>query len=359
VDRGISWAEAVAARDAAKEAAPGGAKANGRGDGFDTMDRKGTRHVLLAVERQPALGEDPEAALRKKNRQIRVFRPSTGEHANQADYILSRYARVTDAAARKMWAAIFAATAESCMHGAKCKIGATCEAGKRVRSVHLLAGSTLPLWGTVELVLRQKTRARTFSIIRVVQTEGLVEAPAASGGARRSRKPAAARAPAKKKADRTAGATGSEAAKMPRKVIGISLPAAHAQEVLDAIARAGRAQPATEPPDAQRVAHAAVATAAAAAAAAPSPAQRVVPGVPAFSQARAWNALPRDGPPGREPAARALDVWTVRAVPGRLSAISIFLYKSGLYGAFVWARRALNRRKRRFPARAVPALPDA
>jgi hypothetical protein len=35
------------------------------------------------------------------------------------------------------------------MHGAKCKNGAACEAGKRVRTLHLLAGSTLPLWGTV------------------------------------------------------------------------------------------------------------------------------------------------------------------------------------------------------------------
>ena len=33
---------------------------------------------------------------------------------------------------------------------------------------------------------------------------------------------------------------------------------------------------------------------------------------------------------------------TVRAAEGRLSALSIFLCKSILYGAFVWARRALN-----------------
>jgi hypothetical protein len=39
--------------------------------------------------------------------------------------------------------------------------------------------------------------------------------------------------------------------------------------------------------------------------------------------------------------------------PGRLSTISVLPYKSVLYGVFVWARRALNRRKRRFPARAV------
>jgi ABC-type cobalamin/Fe3+-siderophores transport system ATPase subunit len=38
---------------------------------------------------------------------------------------------------------------------------------------------------------------------------------------------------------------------------------------------------------------------------------------------------------------------------GRLSAIRIFLCKSVLYGAFVWARRALKHQKRRFPARAV------
>ena len=49
-------------------------------------------------------------------------------------------------------------------------------------------------------------------------------------------------------------------------------------------------------------------------------------------------------------------VFAVRAVPGRLSALSVFLLKSVLYGAFVWARRALNSRKRRFPARAVGVM---
>jgi hypothetical protein len=47
-------------------------------------------------------------------------------------------------------------------------------------------------------------------------------------------------------------------------------------------------------------------------------------------------------------------ILTVRARLGRLSALSVSVSKSGLYGAFVWVRRALNRPKRRFPARAVP-----
>jgi hypothetical protein len=47
------------------------------------------------------------------------------------------------------------------------------------------------------------------------------------------------------------------------------------------------------------------------------------------------------------------NMGTVRTLPGCLSALSVFHSKSVLYGVFVWARRALNRRKRRFPARAA------
>jgi hypothetical protein len=47
------------------------------------------------------------------------------------------------------------------------------------------------------------------------------------------------------------------------------------------------------------------------------------------------------------------NVFHCRGPSGRLSAISVFLCKSVFYGAFVWARRALNGPKRRFPARAV------
>jgi hypothetical protein len=43
----------------------------------------------------------------------------------------------------------------------------------------------------------------------------------------------------------------------------------------------------------------------------------------------------------------------VRAARGRLSALSISHRKSVLYGASVWARRALNGQKRRSPAWAV------
>jgi hypothetical protein len=43
----------------------------------------------------------------------------------------------------------------------------------------------------------------------------------------------------------------------------------------------------------------------------------------------------------------------VRALPGRSSALRVLHSTSGLYCAFVWARRALTSPKRRFPARAA------
>jgi hypothetical protein len=42
------------------------------------------------------------------------------------------------------------------------------------------------------------------------------------------------------------------------------------------------------------------------------------------------------------------ELFAVRARPGRSSALSISHSKSVLYGAFVWARGALNRRKRMY-----------
>jgi hypothetical protein len=51
-----------------------------------------------------------------------------------------------------------------------------------------------------------------------------------------------------------------------------------------------------------------------------------------------------------------LKIATVRILPGQLSGLSVFLCESILYGAFVWAHRALDTQNRRFPARAVDRI---
>ena len=71
---------------------------------------------------------------------------------------------------------------------------------------------------------------------------------------------------------------------------------------------------------------------------------------------RGCAAPPLTRPSGWSGASAARPWRTVRALLGRFSALSVFLWKSILYGASVRARRALTGPKRRFPARAVAAM---
>jgi hypothetical protein len=76
-----------------------------------------------------------------------------------------------------------------------------------------------------------------------------------------------------------------------------------------------------------------------------SAARAVVPAAPPPTKPGA-SSPPREGRDWAERADTAtVPLSAVRARPGRLSALSISHSKSGLYGAFVWARRALNSQK--------------
>jgi hypothetical protein len=69
------------------------------------------------------------------------------------------------------------------------------------------------------------------------------------------------------------------------------------------------------------------------------------------SAARCRRAKPRRSRRRRRPGRRPSGLRRlVRARPGRLSGLSVSNSKSVFCGAFVWARRALNGQKRRFPA---------
>ena len=73
----------------------------------------------------------------------------------------------------------------------------------------------------------------------------------------------------------------------------------------------------------------------------------------AYGAAHWGTTVPLHSPPVSPPTRRIsaeLSAAAVRARPGRLSGLSVSHSKSVLYGAFVWARRALSSQKRRFPA---------
>jgi hypothetical protein len=159
-------------------------------------------------------------------------------------------------------ASIFDKTAQHCMHGPKCKVGARCEAGRRVRTVHLLAGATLPLWTVVEDTLASVARQRNFAVIQVAETaaataaapssqpiagDGAVkqEAGSAGGGGDAVKHEAEVAATAvttdgtvevdeERQAGRDDRSDGPTQKK--QKVIGILLPSKHAPAVLQAVA---------------------------------------------------------------------------------------------------------------------------
>lgn len=70
------------------------------------------------------------------------------------------------------WKEEFEISAEECMHGPKCKVGASCTVGKRVQEFNILGGLILPVWGMVEKSLSKQVRTshRRMRVVRLETT---------------------------------------------------------------------------------------------------------------------------------------------------------------------------------------------
>lgn len=129
----------------------------------------GRSNILLAVAKTELLGA---AGLRPSA--YRIYRPATGEHDLSAANLAQRYSRVDDLqTAQAMWVSEYEHSAVQCLHQQPCRYGPHCEAGKRVRHVHILSGVLLSVWGMVTQVLATHgTSKSTPKVIRVVETQG-------------------------------------------------------------------------------------------------------------------------------------------------------------------------------------------
>ena len=103
----------------------------------------------------------------------RVQRPSTGpSKPSGLRDILAVYVAVTPEAAKAGWTRQYDQALTVCLHGPKCKNGAACEVGRRKRTMHLLGGSLLPIWSTLERVLHTEARRTNLKITRVRTDDG-------------------------------------------------------------------------------------------------------------------------------------------------------------------------------------------
>ncbi|PAA74115.1 hypothetical protein BOX15_Mlig015939g2 [Macrostomum lignano] len=149
--------------------------------------------------KQPLLAVAPSRKQRNKRRRLegggssstaadeaaalmRLYRPSTGQQARLEDLIRlqERWQRTTDLElVKRLWEQVYERSRSQCAHaissasglcGRQAATGKPCEVGLRVRVYHLLAGSVLSVWPTLERVCRnmQLVRMRASDGKRIV-----------------------------------------------------------------------------------------------------------------------------------------------------------------------------------------------
>lgn len=133
----------------------------------DAVGQTGCKHYILALQRPESVDE----AKYMTNRQAvyRIQRPSTGPgRASGMQEIKDVYKQVTRQDVKVGWERQYLQSLTTCMHGPRCKNGAACEVGKRMRTMHLLCGSLLPIWSKLERVLHaHSARKESIKITRV------------------------------------------------------------------------------------------------------------------------------------------------------------------------------------------------
>uniref|UniRef100_A0A7S3B866 Uncharacterized protein n=1 Tax=Haptolina ericina TaxID=156174 RepID=A0A7S3B866_9EUKA len=154
VDRGIDFGMACKMLDE-KKAQNGGALYPHEGFhrssraiiGREQEDVRG--YAMLLQKPIPAYALNPVPI-------FKVYRPSTGLGANVvwADFGGNgRFKDVSGDDAIKGWGRLYKDALTVCSHGPRCKHGSLCQVGRRVESKHILTGSVLPYWASIQQVV--------------------------------------------------------------------------------------------------------------------------------------------------------------------------------------------------------------
>jgi hypothetical protein len=118
---------------------------------------------VLALQKPISAAEQAYMSMRQVT--YRVQRPSTGPGRPTSKQELSDvYRPISIEDAKLGWDRQYETALTSCMHGPNCHDGGACAVGRRKRTMHLIGGSLLPIWSTIERVLRAASSAKTFSL---------------------------------------------------------------------------------------------------------------------------------------------------------------------------------------------------
>ena len=75
---------------------------------------------------------------------VQICRPNSGRATMEMskEALLRMYHRVSAKDIRAAWSDLYELTLNHCTHGPKCKLGAHCEHGRRMRHISILGGQT-------------------------------------------------------------------------------------------------------------------------------------------------------------------------------------------------------------------------
>ncbi|BDA48430.1 probable protein strawberry notch homolog 1 [Coccomyxa sp. Obi] len=168
VNRGLSWEEAVAYRDAHVADTEAAGEPADRNVGF-YVDRHvkdhgktGHKFVILATRARRDL----------MVKRYRVQRPNTTLHPLWTAYQVTEdnYRRVSDKEAEKDWKFWYNYTEKHCTHGNNCAVlrrGDKCSYGMRIQKTELITGAVLPIWKVLFDVISSSAYGRTSKTDRV------------------------------------------------------------------------------------------------------------------------------------------------------------------------------------------------
>uniref|UniRef100_H2YSL1 Protein strawberry notch homolog 1 n=1 Tax=Ciona savignyi TaxID=51511 RepID=H2YSL1_CIOSA len=144
IERGISWNDALRIYE-------GGSIGSNSGFYITITQRNGKNMAILIIEYTSQRHRGPSTYI--------VYRPNTGKQLRREtlDELKKKYKRVESDEAEQWWCKHYDASFDQCSHrfwqGACVRGNNGCHIGRRRRMYHVLAGSVLAVWRTVEEVL--------------------------------------------------------------------------------------------------------------------------------------------------------------------------------------------------------------
>nr|XP_002127283.2 protein strawberry notch homolog 1 isoform X2 [Ciona intestinalis] len=164
IERGISWVDALRIFE-------DGSIGSSSGFYVTLTQRNGKHMVILIIESTSQRHRGPATFV--------VYRPNTGKQVRKEtlEDLKKKYKRVESDEAEVWWCKHHEASLDQCSHrfwqGSCSKGNSLCHIGKRRRMYHVLAGSVLAVWRTVEEVLLMEGGSKyKMQVVRLKTQEG-------------------------------------------------------------------------------------------------------------------------------------------------------------------------------------------